>query len=192
MVIFPIITIAIFAKPIVLAWVGINYLDSVEVIQFLVFCNVFAFITYPTSSLLIAKERQKTLYFVSVLLPFIFWSGIALTISFLGINSFAIFKLIAFVFSAFVFYKLMINYLNFNIFESLQKIFSPMLIPFLFLIFVSFFVRDYLPDEKSKINLLSVAAVMSVVLVASFVIQYFVSESWRQQVSKTLGLFKNK
>lgn len=191
-VVFPIIAIAILAQPIVLTWVGTDYSSSIVVIQFLVFCNIFAFITYPTNFMLVAKERQKILYFVNTLLPFIFWTGIAFTISIWGVNSFAVFKLVAFLFSAIVLYKFMIVYLNLTILDSARKIFFPMLFPVLFLIFASFLVRGYLPQEKSKINLLIVAVVMGGLIVVSFVIQYFASEKWRLQISKTLGLFKNK
>ncbi|MFV8372652.1 polysaccharide biosynthesis protein [Flavobacterium sp. LB2P74] len=191
-VVFPVLTIAILARPIVLTWVGTDYFASVSVIQFLVFCNIFAFITYPTNFMLVAKEQQKTLYFVNTLLPFIFWTGIAFTINRWGVNSFAVFKLLAFLFSAIVLFKLMIVYLNLAILDSVRKIFFPMLFPILFLISTSFLVRGYLPQEKSKINLLIVAAVMGGLILVSFVIQYFVSEKWRQQMSKTMGLFKNK
>ena len=191
-VVFPIIVIAILARPIVLTWVGVDYSSSIVVIQFLVFCNLFAFITYPTNFMLVAKERQKTLYFVSTLLPFIFWIGIAFTISIWGVYSFAVFKLAAFLCSAIVLFKLMTSYLNLTILDSVKKIFFPMLLPILFLISASFSVRGYLPQEKSKINLLTVAVVMGGLILVSFVIQYFASEKWRQQMSKIAGLFKNK
>ena len=190
-VVFPILTIAILAKPIVLTWVGTDYAESVTVIQLLVFCNFFAFISYPTNSMLIAKEQQKTLYFVNTLLPFIFWTGIALTISVLGVNSFAVFKLVAFVFCAFVSYKLMIDYLNLGLLDSLKTIFFPMVFPVLFLISISYLVTDYLPLEKSKINLLIVAVVICGLMFFSFVIQYFTSRKWRQQINKSIVLFKN-
>lgn len=189
-VVFPIITIAILARPIVLTWVGVDYVASVSVIQFLVFCNIFAFITYPTNFMLVAKEKQKILYFVNTLLPFVFWIGIVLTISSLGVNSFAVFKLVAFVVSAFVLYKLMIDYLKLNILDSIKKIFLPMLFPVLFLILAAFSIRDYLPEEKAKINLLIVAIVMGGLIVVSFIIQYFVSKKWRQQMSKVVESFK--
>jgi O-antigen/teichoic acid export membrane protein len=108
-VVFPILAIALLAKPIVLTWVGNEYTASIEVIQFLIFCNVFAFLSYPTNAMLIAKERQKVLYFINALLPFIFWIGIIVTINELGINSFAIFKLLAFVISSIVLYRLIIK-----------------------------------------------------------------------------------
>lgn len=185
-VVFPIITIALLAKPIVLTWVGEDYLTSVPVIQFLVFCNFFAFVTYPTNFMLIAKEHQKTLYFINTLLPFVFWCGIALTISFLGVKSFAIFKLVAFLFSAIVSYRLMIAYLKISFRDSIKKIFMPMILPILFLISSTTLVADYLPQEKSKINLFIVAVVMVTGIIITFVIQYFTSENLRNQIQKLI------
>ena len=190
-VVFPIITIAILARPIVLTWVGTDYVASIAVIQLLVFCNVFAFIAYPTSFMLIARERQRTLYFVNALLPIVFWAGVLSTISSFGVNSFAVFKLVALIVSSFVLYKLMIDYLNLNILDSVKKIFLPMLFPVLFLIFATFLIRDYLPVEKSKVNLLVVAIVMGALIFLSFVIQYFVSQTWRQQMNKVRVSFKS-
>ncbi|MCC9071727.1 oligosaccharide flippase family protein [Flavobacterium sp. F-65] len=189
-VVFPIITIAILAKPIVLTWVGVDYSASLPVMRFLVFCNFFAFITYPTNFMLVSKERQKTLYFINALLPFIFWVGVILTIGVLGIQAFAIFKLTAFVFSAFVLYKLMIDYFKMNILYSLKLIFFPMLFPILFLSIASSLISDYLPQEKSKLNLLIVAMVVGGLILISFIIQYFMSMNWRQQIYKIMKVFK--
>lgn len=189
-VVFPIVTIAILANPIVLSWVGINYLDSVEIIQFLVFCNLFAFISYPIATLLMAKERQKEMYFVGTLLPFVFWVGILVSFQFWGLKSFAIFKLIAFVLSAIVYYGIMLKYLGINFFESVHKIFKPMFFSILFLIVSTFIIRDYLPVEKAKINFLIVALITGILILISFVIQYFSSENWRIQINKTLKFLK--
>jgi O-antigen/teichoic acid export membrane protein len=191
-VVFPIIAISILAEQIVLTWVGPNYLDSVEIIQFLVCCNVFAFITYPTNFMLIAKERQKALYVINLLLPVVFWGGIAFSIGSWGIKSFAFFKLIAFLLSAIVFFRLMNGYLNLSLMNSINKIFVPMLIPIVFLISISFIARDCLPQDKSKINLLIVAVVMGLGITLSFIIQYFVSENWRIQINKSIKNLKNK
>ena len=85
----------------------------------------------------------------------------------------------------------MIDYLNLNILDSVKKIFLPMLFPVLFLIFATFLIRDYLPVEKSKVNLLVVAIVMGALIFLSFVIQYFVSQTWRQQMNKVRVSFKS-
>lgn len=191
-VVFPIISIAFFAKSIILTWVGVNYLESVPIVQFLVFCNIFSFITYPTNFMLIARERQKELYVINLLLPFIFWLGIAFTYEVLGVKSFAIFKLIAFFFSAIVLFRMMIIYLKLSLLYSIKKIFVPMIFPIVFLILISFIARYYLPQEKSKINLLIVAVTMCLGITVSFIIQYFVSENWRIQINKSLSQLKIK
>lgn len=191
-VVLPIIAISLLAEPLVLTWVGSKYQDSVIIIQFLVFCNVFAFISYPTNFMLIAKERQKALYFINLLLPIVFWTGIIITVGELGIKSFAIFKLIAFLFSAFALYRLMIHYLRINFFDSIKKIFLPMISSILFLFTSIFFIKDYLPHEKSNINLLVVAIVLGAVICSSFIIQYFSSEVWRKQVNSIIVHIRKK
>ena len=62
----------------------------------------------------------------------------------------------------------------------------------LVLIIGSFIVRSYLPQEKSKINLIIVAITIGVLIIVSFVIQYFVSVNWREQMNKTIRQFSNK
>ncbi|MFC0776750.1 lipopolysaccharide biosynthesis protein [Flavobacterium sp. HJSW_4] len=191
-VVFPIIAIAMLAQPIVLTWVGMKYSSSIFIIQFLVSCNILAFITYPTNSILVAQERQKTLYFVNTLLPFIFWVGILATINFLGIKSFALFKFIAFLISGIVLSKLMINYLGLSVFEVLKRIFFPMFFPLIFLIGTTFSILKFLPHEKSKIGFLTIAFITGIIVLCSFVIQYFVSENWRTQIGKTFSILRNK
>ncbi|OXA71468.1 hypothetical protein B0A67_11765 [Flavobacterium aquidurense] len=188
-VMFPMIAIAIFAKPLVITWVGEDYCDSVPIVQYLVFCNFFAFITYPTNFILLAKERQKELYFISTILPVVFWTGIVITIGIWGVKSFAIFKFIAFLFSALVLFKLMIGYLKINLLESLKIIFSPLFLPILFLTLTSFVVRQYMPVEKSKVYLLVVVGVIGVLILASFIILYLTSLKWRIQLNKIIKGF---
>lgn len=191
LVVIPIVTIAILAHSFVLSWVGPNYLDSVEILQYLVFCNLFAFVNYPIATLLMAKERQKEMYFIGTLLPFVFWLGILLTFQFWGLKSFAIFKLIAFLMSALVYYGIMLKYLRINFLVSLKKIISPLFFPILFLIVSAFAIRDYLPDTKDKINLLIVAASAGFLIVVAFVIQYFSSKDWRSKINSTLKTIQN-
>jgi O-antigen/teichoic acid export membrane protein len=186
-VFFPIISIAIFAKPIILTWVGVVYISSVASFQLLVFCNIFAFITYPTNFMLLAKEKQNVLYKVNLFLPLIFWSGIYLTINKLGILSFALFKVVAFLFTAIFLYRVMIRYLKLNFLCSIKEIFKPMAWSSIFLIATSFFIRNYLPNEKSKINLIIVTCAISFIIVISFIIQFITSNTWKKKVIQILN-----
>jgi O-antigen/teichoic acid export membrane protein len=185
LVVIPILTVSLLAKPLVLSWVGTNYLDSVEITRFLVLCNLFAFITYPAGMLLMAQERVKEMYAVSTLIPLVFWGGIILTYSFFGLKSFAIFKCIAFGIAAIVYYFIMLKFLKINFIQSLTEIFRPILLPLIFLIAAAFIIKDFLPLEKSKLNLLLVAATAGSLIVISFIIQYFSSAQIRAYIYKT-------
>lgn len=185
----PILAIAIYAKPLILTWVGSEYLKSIEIAQYLIFCNFFAFISYPMGMLLMAKEQQKKIYIIATLLPVIFWIGILSTVGVLGLKSFAIFKLVAFLLSFIVYYYLMLQYLQLSLWFSIKKIVAPILFPMVFLILSSVFIIEYLPTEKSKINLLSIAGTIGILIFMAFIIQYFSSSSWRRLVSKTVKSF---
>jgi O-antigen/teichoic acid export membrane protein len=190
LVVIPIVTVSLLAKPLILSWVGGNYVDSVEITQLLVLCNLFAFITYPASMLLMAQERVKEMYIVNTLIPVIFWSGIILTYSFFGLKSFAIFKFIAFGISAVVYYFIMLKFLKINVMQSFKEIFRPILFPIIFLIVAAFIVKDFLPFEKSKLNLFMVAVTAGSLILVSFIIQYFSSVQIRTYINKTLTDYK--
>lgn len=189
-VVIPLLTITLLISPFILSWVGSNYLESVEITQFLILCNLFAFITYPTSLLMMAKEQQKDLYIISTLIPIVFWSGIIVTYNIWGLKSFAIFKLIAFWISAIAYYLIMLKFLNINFVKSLKEIFEPLLIPILFILISSFSIKGFLPYEKSKLNLLIVAISSGCLIMGSFILQYFLSSNWRNQIYKTIKAFQ--
>lgn len=185
-VVLPIMVMALLAYPLLLSWVGPDYKESVEIAQYLVLCNLFAFITYPMGILLMAQEQIKKMYSISMLLPFVFWIGILSTYQIFGLRSFAIFKMIAFILSAVVYYGFMLKYLKMNILESLKLIFKPMILPVGFVITSCLLVRDFLPLDKSKINLLFVAFVAGFLILISFCIQYLFSDNWKIQITKVL------
>jgi len=190
LVIIPIITVSLLTKPLILSWVGRNYIDSVEIAKYLVLCNLFAFITYPAGMLLMAQERIKEMYFVNTLIPVIFWSGIILLYPFWGLKSFAVFKLIAFGISSIVYYFIMLKFLQINIKQSFLEIFQPIILPIIFLIFTTLLIRDFIPCEKSKLNLLIVAGTIVTCIIGAFIIQYSVSSKIRNIVSILINYFR--
>ena len=178
-VVIPILTMTLLASPIILTWVGDRYVESVEIAQFLIMCNLFAFITYPTGILMMAKEKLKDMYIVNTLIPIVFWTGIILTNNFWGIKSFAIFKLVAFVFSAIVYYKYMLKYIGMKFSHSINVIFKPLILPVLFVVSISLIIKDYLPVEKSKEHFLIVLFAAFCIMCISFCIQIFTSNKIR-------------
>ncbi|MFA6260130.1 MAG: polysaccharide biosynthesis protein [Bacteroidia bacterium] len=189
-VVIPIIAVVLMAKPLIISWVGYQYLESVRPAQILVLCNLFAFISYPTSLLLMAQERIRMMYLVNTMLPFIYWIGIFSTYSFLGLNAFAIFKLTAFLINTSVFIWVLLKYLETDLVQLMQHYVRPVILPLAFMAVFAYLVNDYLPDEKSKMNLLAVATVTGAMILSALSLMYITTGYFKEQLNKILVLVK--
>jgi O-antigen/teichoic acid export membrane protein len=138
LIIIPIITLILLSNTLILSWVGIDYSASVLPARFLIACNVFAFITYPCSLLLMAQERIKIMYIVNAALPIIYWIGIGCTFSSIGIIAFGVFKFVAFFINAIVCLIILKRYFEMSILQLIHNYFMPVILPIAFL-FISFY-----------------------------------------------------
>lgn len=91
----PLATISLFAKPFVAAWIGSDYLQSALLISLMTFGFSTNFIKDPITSYFVATERNRILLKSNCLLPIIYWVGVFVSIGKIGIYSFALFKFIA-------------------------------------------------------------------------------------------------
>ena len=187
-IVIPIITICLMAKPLILSWVGLQYIKSITIARFLILCNIYAFITYPTSLLLMAQERIRQMYIVNTLIPVIYWAGIVISFSMMGLNSFPFFKFVAFSISAIFYFFIMQRYLHLSVSQLIQCYIRPILIPVIFLFVTAFLVADYMPVEKSKLNLLIVAVTSLLMIFSSFIMVYFSSPYIKLQSKKVFAL----
>mgnify|MGYP001236003235 CR=1 FL=1 len=179
LVVFPIISLFMLMEPFVNSWVGSYYKKSVPIAQLLIFCFIYGFITYPASFLLIAQERMKILYITSASLPIIYWTGIILTISFMGLTSFALFKFIAISISAGISFIITIKFLGFTSRQFVKQVLSPITIPLIFLFGTLLHIRDFLQLEKGITNLLIVISTCAAASVLALFFYYLFSRQFR-------------
>lgn len=170
-VVFPIIVLIAMASTFVSTWVGIQYHDSILIVQLLVSCNLFAFIAYPTSYFIIATEDIKALYYVSSMNVFIVWGLIALLLPYFGVTAFAIAKLVAF-FANFTFCIIYINKKT-TLHPHATSFAITLFLFALGAFFISFYVSQYLPVEKSKLNFLQTFLVY-IIITSTFMSAYVV------------------
>jgi len=189
-VVFPILSVVIFAKPIVISWVGETYSSSIEIVRWLVLCNILAFISYPAGMLMIAQEKLKSIYFLNLLMPVIYWGGIYVTINSVGINSFAIFKCIIFVFSGIVYLVYSLNYLKISAYTFFKKCIVPYIPAILFIIVVLNYVKDFFVTDKSKINLLINASIIGVTVILAMGISLLTVKPLKDYFLKTVNSLK--
>ena len=190
-VIMPIITIALTAKPLILSWVGVNYIQSIPVAQFLVLSNVFAFIAYPGAIILRAQENIKSINILSSFIVIGFWVGVFITYPIFGIKAFAIFKFLIFTTFALFYLTILYKFLDFAIFELMKEIIFINVIPIIFLFISIEYFKCYLPHEKSKINLLIVTFFCAIEILISFFIVFLLSKRIKLYFLKSFFNFKN-
>jgi len=94
--IFATLIVVFSMDKLILLWVGSQYEPAISIIKIMFLIYLFNFVTSPGGIAVVAKNKLKEMYFVSIFLPLIYWVGVVFTFNRLGILSFAIFKLVAF------------------------------------------------------------------------------------------------
>jgi O-antigen/teichoic acid export membrane protein len=185
-VLFPTTGLVLMMQPFVNCWVGSRYDESVFVAQLLILGFIYGFFTYPASFLVIAQEKMKMLYLTSAILPVIYWTGIALTVSYLGLISFALFKFIALTVNGIIYFIITLNFLNMSLGAFIRKILSPVAVPLTFLFLMLLYLNQFMPLEKNKINLIIVVATVGLVSAGSFFLYYLFSGHFRNYTQALL------
>jgi hypothetical protein len=125
------------------------------------------------------------MYIIATFQPVLYWIGISCTYHSIGLLSFGLFKFIATFVSEVYYFYFLTKFLDLSWKELLKKIIYPISIPLVFLIATLLIVIEFLPVEKSKINLFLVLSSTGTCIAISFLIQYFISSNIRE-VSKNL------
>lgn len=183
--VFPVLIVVFTIKSFIFSWVGSDYQSSVVIAEFLVLCYVGSFITYPSGLLLIAYEKIKTLYIVNAILPAIYWLGITVTISSLGLQSFAIFKFISFA-AVIVMYFFIVgrNYLK-SVSSLIVSVVKSVVLPVAGIFIATQLLEPYMPNEKSKSNLAVYFAYVAGIFAVAMVL-YVISVKEVQILLRTL------
>jgi O-antigen/teichoic acid export membrane protein len=189
-VVFPTLSLAILSKPIVFTWVGDKFNQSAGIVTFLSLCNILGFITYPSGILSMATKKIKFLYIISTVQLIIYWSGIALFFSHYGYIVFAWFELICFSITGVLYTIFMCRFLHMSIFRFIRITIVPAILPVIALFLILFWIRDFLPLEKNKLNLFEVVLTgAGAALIATF-LYYFTSKPFKNYIDKLLVKFK--
>ena len=181
---FPVVIIYLTIDNFILSWVGYNYIKSIPTASILVLSYIFSFISYPTNILIMANERVKLLYFTSALQPIIFWIGIFTTKDLLGLESFAYFKLVAFIFGNIVNFLIIYNYLEESLVKIYHDIVKPVLLPLCFVVFCVLLFKDFFPKNHGKLELSLYISYFIMINLFGFILYYFTSKEFQVNVNK--------
>ncbi|MDR0676862.1 MAG: hypothetical protein LBF97_07500 [Elusimicrobiota bacterium] len=191
-ILFPTISIIIYAKNVVYTWVGNFYTPSIIISQYLLLSIIFSFIYVIPETLLFILKKNKIRSLILILYLFLYLFFLFVSIKNIGIVSFAFSKFIAMTIYFILNFYFLLNILNINIKELFTKCFKGMIIPIIFLIISLFLSKNYLPIEKSKINFMIVALFGGLLSFFATLIYYFTQKNFREYVNKMLLKTKNK
>ncbi|MEG2340879.1 MAG: lipopolysaccharide biosynthesis protein [Odoribacter sp.] len=168
--VFPILIIALLAKPFLYSWVGVQYEQAISLTSILVFSNLFAFFSYPSQALITAKLCNRTLYLASAINVVVFWGGVILFFSHIGLYAFAVMKVCAFCLSTFFYFFIIGRMIQFSYFQYIGGIIRRCFIPVIGCVILCILIEPYMFLEKSVLALLYNLTFMGIIFIVSFIL----------------------
>ena len=180
----PIATVSIFAKPFVISWIGPEYTESALLLTLMAFGFATNFIKEPICSYFVATERNQILLKSNCLLPLIYWLGIAVTIKFLGLESFAIFKFLAPTIVAIYYWKIAANDFKERRqqFVTLRESLSPVIWSLIVIGILGYIALPHMFYSHQKTSLLLNILIMGICLCATMVVGVLTNKTLKQEI----------
>lgn len=189
-IIIPIILLVFYAKPFIFSWVGCNYEDSVLILQLLVLTFIIHHIASPGSSVIYGLNKVKDILKLAFIQPVLFWLGVFLTYSYLGVYSFAIFKLIACLITEFYTCLLVCKYLDYSKKDFYWNLFAkPLVLIGMTSMILWYFTSPMLNSvSKNSIDLLFVISVMATSGVITLITSLSINKPLREELNNMAAM----
>jgi O-antigen/teichoic acid export membrane protein len=191
--IIPIFVTLFFIKPLIINWVGLEFINSVYLSKFLLLIFPFSFISYITNSILVSKQNTKWLNVISILEPLIYFIGIIFTYNYLRINAFVYFKLLSFIISTILYTFLLHKTYNTHLKYLVLNILPPIIFSLIIVYSTSWIYLQNILLIKSKFLFLKDILIISLNIVISFFLYFlFLKNEIRKSLLNSLqfNLFK--
>ncbi|CAK7004819.1 MAG: hypothetical protein PARBA_00186 [Parabacteroides sp.] len=190
--VFPILIVSLLAEPFLYSWVGIEYNQSVDLTSLLVFCNIFAFFSYPAQAYIVASSQIRALYVIALVNVIVFWTGILLFFNSLELYSFAIFKVSTFVLSAIFYFRVVMSLLSSSKMNYFIELSKKSLLPVVTIIILCIFVKPYMFFEKGVEELCGNMIIMIIIMIIGCILSIFTFSEVREYMDKIKHLYYKK
>lgn len=187
-IIIPIIVIVLYAKPFVIAWVGLDYEESALIMQLLVLTFIVHHVTSQGSQVIYGLNKVKDVLKIAFIQPIFFWVGVFATYRLWGVESFAIFKLAACLVTEIYYFYLVRKYLEYD-----KKVFywglvvKPLVVIMTACLCFWFMTLSVLEGvSKGHGDLLLVALVMGTCCIFTGLVDVYFNKSLREELALVL------
>lgn len=191
-VLFPIIVYCFGCHSFILSWVGMEYADSVLLSIVLTFGNILAFLNYPSSALLTALNKVRSIIVASLCLPIVFYGGVLFSYCLWGIVSFAIFKTVALLLSSIYSFCVSSRSIQTSIREVSNRFIKNYFIPILICCIGSYYVMMLMPSQHTIESLIIDVIIMSGIIALSFIATALIAPDFRNQTKTVFHQFIKK
>jgi O-antigen/teichoic acid export membrane protein len=179
--VLPIFIISLFSKQLILVWLGEEYIAAIPIVQILIFCNFFGFVTNPTGILIIVLEKTKLIYKISWLMPLFYWLTILAFYNPLGLLIFPIAKFAVFLFMTIIYARFLFKFIGYKnlalIGNDIFKISIILLITYPILHLLSIY---NLPLSKNFVNLCIILCSIGIILCFTLLSYYTYNTSFNK------------
>jgi O-antigen/teichoic acid export membrane protein len=186
-VVFPLISIIILSRKLILTWVGADYSQSVLVLMLLAANALFMFIVTPSANLMVALEKIKSMYKIGIMKTLIFWVGIIISLKYIGVYSFPVFKLIATVATLAMYMKLLVDFIDLRIIQIFEKTILKVILPIIIQVIILYSLVDLIPEFKNRLNLIWTIGAGGVSVIAGAVSLYLLSNDYKLIINNYLS-----
>ena len=119
--------------------------------------------------------------------PIVLWGSVLLTIHLLDVTMFGFFKFAAALPVQIFGLVISARCLKMGCAEFFNRILSPAILPSAFLIVLLFWLKDFMPIEKSPVNVAAVVATGAAASALALLIYYWRSSEFRAAVANVMG-----
>lgn len=177
--VIPTTAIIITMNSFILSWVGPTYVKAIPIASIMFASYYFAFLSYPTGIAMVSLQKIKSLYYISAILPVVYWVGISLSFSSMGLFSFGVFKFIAFFLSGLFYCYYANKFINMDWVYFLKKNLLAVIVSALLIYLVNLKIGVFLPYQKGKFEMLQYATMFTGYSVLGIVSFYLLSKEFR-------------
>lgn len=186
-VVYSVVTLCLFSNEFVIAWSGVKYIDSVPLVIVFVLLNLFAFLSYPTGSIITVFEKTKLLNAMAILLPIIYWVGILILPSSWGVMKFGFMKVLVFWLLVPIYSYITFKILNVNWKTLWKDILKYNIIPLIVVISLSLCLRNYIViNDKNIMSLIYVCVVIFLITSIGYLLSIFCNPFIKDYLKKLL------
>lgn len=188
--ILPTICIIVLMRPLIISWIGFNYVNSILISRILITSLFFSFLSSPISYLAMAREKFKFLLISSITLPLFYALFYFILRNHLGMYSLPIAKV------ATIFINLLINlYLIKDVISGsltrvLLNISKQIIIPLILMGALLFIMQSFwsLETGKNVVLFLKIVAIGGVSVILPMALYYYLNPYTRLYMLKILGI----